>query len=409
MNIDYDDSRRAKEVTARAREFMDEVVLPMDRERPGGEHVSEETVQKLRAKAREYNLYAPQMPEKYGGMGLDFIDALPVFEEVGRSLVGPMALRLDAPDEGNMHMLEIAGTEAQKEEWLQPLVDGEIRSAFSMTEPKQGGGADPKMIKTHAEKDGDEWVITGHKWWTSQAVESELLLVLARTDQDRHPYEGCSMFIVSKDTPGVDIKRNVPHLGNYPAHMSHCEVTYDHVRVPEANVLGDLHGGFQLAQQRLGPARLTHCMRYSGMAMRALDVAKAYMNEREAFGDRLTEKQALRFDIAEAEMDLHAARAIVRHAADEVSAGREARVPVSMCKVFTANVVQDVIDTALQVCGGNGIGKDLPLADFYEYVRHFRIVDGPDEVHKRVVARGSFEDIDPVEVSGITTYEEPGA
>ena len=406
MNFEYNDSETARKVASRAREFMDEVVLPLDRERPGSEPVSDETIYELRETAREYDVYAPQMPKEYGGMGLDFRDALLVFEEAGRSLIAPPAFRVDAPDEGNMHLLEIAGTEAQKDEWLRPLVAGEINSAFSMTEPTPGGGADPKMLKTTAELDGDEWVIDGHKWWTSNAIEAEVFIVLARTDQDAHPYSGCSTILVPADVEGLTIERSIPHLGEYPVEMSHAEVKYDDVRVPKENLLGDEGEGFTLAQKRLGPARLTHCMRYSGMANRALEVAKAYMDEREAFGGKLMEKQSLRFDLAEAATNLHAAQAMVRHAADLVASGDEARIPVSMCKLFTANVTQDVIDTSLQVCGANGIGKDLPIADFYEYVRQFRIVDGPDEVHKRIVARNLFEEIRDEEMEFLTVYDE---
>lgn len=406
MDIAYNDSETAREVASRARTFMDEVVLPLDRERPGGEQVSQETIDELREQAREYDVYAPQMPEEYGGMGLDFRDAMLVYEEAGRSLIAPPALRVDAPDEGNMHLLEIAGTDEQKEEWLRPLVEGEINSAFAMTEPMDGAGADPKMIRTTAELDGDEWVIDGHKWWTSNAVEAGVFIVLARTDQDTHPYSGCSMILVPADADGLDITRSIPHIGDPPVEMSHAEVKFRDVRVPKENLLGGEGEGFTLAQKRLGPARLTQCMRYSGMANRALEVAKAYMNEREAFGDKLTEKQSLRFDLAEAATKLHAAQSMVRHAAELVASGEEARIPVSMSKNFTANVTQDVIDTSLQVCGANGIGKDLPIAEFYEYVRQFRIVDGPEEVHKRIIARELFDDIRDEEMNFVTRYEE---
>jgi acyl-CoA dehydrogenase len=406
MDIGYNDSEAAERVASRTQEFMDEVVLPLDRELPGGETVSQETIDELREQAREYDVYAPQMPEEYGGLGLSFRDALLVFEEAGRSLLGPPALRVDAPDEGNMHLLEIAGTEAQKDEWLRPLVDAKINSAFSMTEPTPGGGSDPKTIKTTAELDGDEWVINGHKWWTSNAIEAEVFIVLARTDQESHPYSGCSTILVPTDAAGLDIVRDIPHLGDYPVNMSHAEVKYDDVRVPKENLLGKEGEGFTLAQKRLGPARLTHCMRYSGMARRAIEVAKAYMSERETFGDTLTNRQSLRFDLAEAETNLHAAQSMIRHAADLITSDEEARIPVSMCKIFTANVTQDVIDTSLQMCGANGIGKDLPIADFYEYVRQFRIVDGPDEVHKRTVARELFDEIHEEEMESLTRYEE---
>ncbi|WP_247000000.1 acyl-CoA dehydrogenase family protein [Halosolutus gelatinilyticus] len=403
----YDDSDQARELAQRAHDLMEEVVLPIERERAGGTAVSNGTVAELREAAREYGVYAPQISEPHGGMGIDFRDALPVFEEAGRSVLGAIAMRVDAPDEGNMHLLELAGDETQKEQYLEPLVAGDIKSGFSMTEPMQGAGSDPKMIRTTAEKDGDEWVIDGHKWWTTQGVEADVLFVLARTDEDAHPYQGCSIFVVPADADGVEIVRNVPHMGGGARSESHAEIVYDGVRVPEEHLLGELNEGFTHAQERLGPARLTHCMRFSGMAQRSLDIAKAYTSEREGFGSTLSDKQALRHRIADAETRLHVARTAIRDAADRISAGDQARVPVSMCKVFTANVAQDAIDLAVQCCGANGIGKDLPLSDFYESVRQFRIVDGADEVHRRVIARNAFEDVDEAELEPVTRFGEP--
>jgi acyl-CoA dehydrogenase len=402
--MEYHDSDRARELAADVREFVDEEAIPVEREWLGNGPVPDDVVEELREKARERDLYAPQISEEHGGLGLEFQDVLPLFEEAGRSLLGPLALRVDAPDEGNMHTLEMFGTEEQKAEWLDPLVDAEIHSGFSMTEPMQGGGSDPKMIETTAEKEGDEWVINGHKWWTTQGSEADVLLVMARTDQEAHPYEGCSIFLVPSDTDGVDYQRDIPHVGGKFRGASHAEIIYDDVRIPEENLLGEENAGFAIAQKRLGPARLTHCMRFSGMAQRSLEVAKAYTSEREGFGSALSEKQSLRYEIADAETRLHAARTMVRHAAREISEGREARVPVSMAKVFTANVAQETVDLSIQCCGGNGIGKDLPLADFYENVRAFRIVDGADEVHKRVIARDAFEDIDESELDPVTRF-----
>ncbi|MFC7197929.1 acyl-CoA dehydrogenase family protein [Halospeciosus flavus] len=406
MDLRYDDSERAKEFAEKTREFIDEVVLPVERDVLGEGPVSEAVVDELREEAQEYGVYAPHLPEEYGGHDLSYRDMLPVFEEAGRSLLGATAVRVDAPDEGNMHTLEMFGTEEQKEEWLRPLVQGEARSGFSMTEPSPGAGSDPKMIQTTAEKDGDEWVIDGHKWWTTQGTEADVLIVMARTDQDAHPYSGCSLFLVPADTEGVNVVRDIPHTGGGVTGVGHAEIEYDNVRVPESALLGELNEGFTHAQQRLGPARLTHCMRYSGMAERALDVAKAYVTEREAFDGPLSEKQSVRFNVAEAEMKLHAIRTMVRHAARQIEAGEEARIPVSMAKVFAANATQEIIDDALQMCGGSGISKDLPIADFYESVRQFRIVDGADEVHKRVIARAAFDDpeIDPEELTNLPTF-----
>ncbi|MFB6155392.1 MAG: acyl-CoA dehydrogenase family protein [Haloferacaceae archaeon] len=402
----YDDPERGAELAARTRTFVDEVVVPAEREVLGEGPVDADRVAELREEARDRGIYAPQMPEEYGGRGLDFRAALPVFEAAGRSLLGPTALHVEAPDEGNMHLLELVGTADQRERWLRPLVAGEVRSAFAMTEPMQGAGSDPKMLRAVAREEGDEWVLTGHKWWTTQGSEADVFVVLARTDRDAHPYEGCSLFLVPADADGVDVVRDIPHLGEGVTGLSHAEVKFDGVPVPAENLLGDRDAGFAHAQERLGPARLTHCMRFSGMAARALDIAAAYVTAREAFGDAVAEKQAVRHRVADLETRLHAARTVVRHAADEIAAGGEARVPVSMSKVFTANVTQDAVDAALQFCGGNGVGRDLPLADFYEAVRQFRVVDGTDEVHRRVVARDAFADVDEGELEAVVRYDE---
>ena len=404
--VSFTDSAEAEALADRAHELMEDVVLPKERELASGMAASESTIEELQDAAKEYGVYAPQIDEAYGGMGYAFRDALPTFEEAGRSILGAQAMRIAAPDEGNMHLLELHGSELQKEEYLKPLVEGDISSGFSMTEPMQGGGSDPKMLKTTAEKDGDEWVINGHKWWTTNGIGADILLVFARTDQESHPYEGCSVFIVPSDADGVEIVRNIPHVGPKIENHGHAEIKYNEVRVPEEHLLGEEGEGFKHVQERLGPARLTHCMRYSGMAERSLEIAKAYMSEREAFGETIADKQAPRQEIAERETELAAARALVRQAADEIAAGSEARISVSMAKVFTANATQDAIDTALQYCGGNGIAKDLPISDFYESVRQFRLVDGADEVHLRTIARESFEDVHTEELEPVTRYEK---
>ena len=390
--MEYHDSQRATELADRAEAFIDEVVIPTEREHLGGGPVDDDVMAELRAEARDREIYCPQIDEEWGGMGEAFRDVLPLFEQAGRSLLGAAAMRVDAPDEGNMHTLELVGTDEQKEAWLAPLVAGDIRSAFGMTEPMQGGGSDPKMLSSRAELDGDEWVINGHKWWTTQGSHADVILAMVVTDPDAHPYQGASIILVPTDADGVEIVRDIPHLGPDMDGHGHAEVQFNDVRVPEENLLGELNNGFTIAQQRLGPARLTHCMRFSGMAMRSLDIAKAYITEREAFGTSLADKQALRHRIADKHIELHGARTMIRHAAREITEGEEARIPVSMAKVYTANVTQEAIDLAIQCCGGAGMSRDLPLADFYEGVRSFRIVDGADEVHRRVVARHAFED-----------------
>ncbi|THE64366.1 acyl-CoA dehydrogenase [Salinadaptatus halalkaliphilus] len=407
--MEYHDSEKATEVAGRVEDFMEEVVLPREREALAtGEKITMDEIEDFWDQAKERDLFAPQVPEEYGGQGLDFSDMLPSFEQVGRSLIGALAIRANAPQEGNMHTLEMVGTEKQKEEWLRPLVQGDIQTAFAMTEPKQGGGSDPKMLQSTAVKDGDEWVINAHKWWTSDGMDADYYLLMARTDLDAHPYEGTSIIMVPREADGVEVVRNVPHLGGHgitEREGGHAEMKFDNVRVPVENTIGEENAGFEIAQMRLGGGRLTHCMRYSGMAERSLEVAKAYLSEREAFGSTLEEKQALRHRIADAETRLHAARCMVRHAARELDRS-DARIEVAMAKMFTANVTNEAIDLALQCCGGNGIGKDLPIAHFYENVRSFRIVDGADEVHRRSIARWAFEDIDETEVENALQFDE---
>jgi len=254
-SMEYNDSDAGRELGDRARAFMDEVVLPVEREHPGGEAVSQDVIKELREEAREREVYCPQIAEVHGGLGYDFRDVLPLFEQAGRSLLGGPAMRVAAPDEGSMHTIEPVGTDAQREQWLEPLVAGEINSAFSMTEPQPGGGSDLKILKTTAEKDDGEWIINGHKWWTTMGTEADVLIVMARTDMDAHPYSGTSLFLVPADDDGVEIVRDIPHLGPSIVHLSHAELKYDDVRVPEENLLGTENKGFTHAQQRLGPAR----------------------------------------------------------------------------------------------------------------------------------------------------------
>jgi acyl-CoA dehydrogenase len=404
--MEYHDSAEAKELAAQARTFMDEVVIPAEQDLLAGEPFDESLVEALREEARERGIYCPQIDEEYGGMGYEFADVLPLFEQAGRSLLGATAMRVDAPDEGNMHTLELVGTEEQKEEYLKPLVAGEFRSGFSMTEPRAGAGSDPKMMRTVAEKDGDEWVIDGHKWWTTQGTEADFFIVMARTDMGAHPYQGTSLFLVDADADGVEIVEGTPHLGQDMVPESHAEIRYDGVRVPDSALLGTENKGFVHAQQRLGPARLTHCMRFTGMAARALTIAKTYMSDRDAFDSKLSDKQAQRYAIADMETRLHAVRTMVRHSARQITEGHEARIPVSMSKVFAANTTQEAIDLAIQCCGGAGISRHLPLADFYNAVRAFRIVDGADEVHKRVIARDALDEekLRPEELENLPTF-----
>lgn len=359
--------------------FVRDEVIP--READGDAAVDE-----LREKARRAGIYGPQLPREYGGLALGTIAMCVIFETCGRSFLGPLALHCSAPDEGNMHLLLHFASDEQRERYLRPLAEGRIRSCFAMTEPAPGAGSDPTMMQTRAVRAGDEWEITGRKWFTSGADGATFAVTMAITDPGVPAHRGTSVFLVPTDTPGYRLIRSIPTMGDHFA-GGHGEVEFDRVRVPQSALLGKLDDGFRMAQLRLGPARLTHCMRWLGVAQRALDIAVARAKEREAFGKKLAEHEAMQWMIADSEIELHASRMMVLHAAWKHEQGDEIRHESSICKVFVAEAVNRVIDRAIQICGALGITKDLPLEQFYREARAFRIYDGPSEVHRMVIAR----------------------
>lgn len=407
--MEYDDSPEASAVAERTREFVSEVLVDVEREMREETSLPPERVDALRERAREYGVYGPGIPEEYGGLGLSFRDQVPVIEAAGRTRIGADAINAPPwPDEAGVYALQLAATEPQRERWLRPLAEGEIRSALSMTEPTDGGGSDPTMIGTTAEREGDGWVLDGHKWWVTQGGDADVVLVFARTDPSAPVHRGISCLIVPTDAEGVEVTRDIAHMSDHVVgEPVHSEIVFDGVRVPEGNVLGEVDDGFAFFQRVLDHSRTWLGLHKIGMAERALDVAKAYADERTAFGERLAEKQALRFEVAEAETDLHSMRLLGRDVARKMTAGEDCRTDVAMFKYRCANVVQDVVDRAVQMCGANGVGEDLPLSDFYTNVRAFRIYDGADAVFKTVIAREAFEDVDPSEVEPISRFGEP--
>jgi acyl-CoA dehydrogenase len=312
-----------------------------------------------------------------------------IFEAAGRSPLGPVALNCAAPDEGNMHLLLRAATPQQRSRYLDPLARGEIRSCFAMTEPAPGAGSDPTMLSTRAERRGDRWVINGKKWFTSGAQGAAFAIVAAVTDSSLPAKSGVTLFLVDAGTAGFHIVRPIPTMTS-GGPGGHCEVHFADCSVHEEQVLGGLGNGFKLMQIRLGPARLTHCMRWIGAAQRSLEIATDYATNRRAFDKFLSEHQAVQWMLADSVIELHASRLMVLHAAWKLEHGDEARQETSMCKVFVAEAVGRVIDRAIQVCGAMGISRDLILERFYRDVRAFRIYDGPSEVHRMVIARQLF-------------------
>ena len=342
----------------------------------------------LHAQARAAGLFLPHLGADWGGLGLNWRECAVVFEEAGRSLLGPQALNCAAPDEGNMHLLAHVATLAQQERYLRPLAAGEIRSCFAMTEPAPGAGADPSLLQTRADRCDGGWLLTGRKWLITGAIGAAFAIVMARTGELRGR-SGATMFLVDTSNPGFRIVRQVPTTDNATP-GGHAEVELADCAVGDDAVLGEVGKGFDYAQVRLGPARLTHCMRWLGAARRAMEFAIAYAAQRPAFGVRLADHQGVQWPLADSAIELHAARLMVWHAAWLLDQGEPAREETSMAKVFVAETVDRVIDRAQQVCGGLGVTDDGPLAMLASESRPFRIYDGPSEVHRMSIARRLF-------------------
>jgi acyl-CoA dehydrogenase len=373
-----------QELRGRYRAFMEQHVYPNEQALRSDDAG---VIESLRGKAKEEGLWAPHVPPEAGGTGQGFLAYAHLNEEIGRSTYAQLVFGCQAPDAGNAEILFMFGTEAQKDRWLAPLVAGEIRSFFSMTEPEVPG-SDPTTLRTTAVRDGDEWVIDGHKWFSSGADGAAFGIVMAVTDPDGEPHRRASQIIVPADTPGVEIVRPVPVLGHAGKGWStHCEVWYRGVRVPVENTLGEPGDGFRIAQKRLGPGRIHHVMRWLGQMQRAFELLCSYSLEREAFGSRLADKQTVQNWIADSAAEIHACRLMTLDAAHKIDGGDEARVEVSVIKYYAARVLHDVIDRAIQVHGARGLTDETPLAEMYANARAARIYDGPDEVHRMVVSR----------------------
>ncbi len=344
----------------------------------------------LRARAKALGLWAPFLPERHGGRGLALVHFAEVSAILGRSPVGHYVCNCQAPDVGNMELLLSHGTEAQQAQWLAPLAAGGMRSCFAMTEPDRAG-SNPTWLDTRAVRVGDEYALHGHKWFTTGADGAAFAIVMAVTDPDALPHRRASQLIVPMDAPGVELVRNISVMGEPGSdHASHAELRFHDVRVPVANRLGDDGAGFALAQERLGPGRIHHCMRWIGICDRAFELMCRRAVSRELGpGDLLASRQAVQHAIADSRAEIHAARLMVRDAAARVAAegSHGAREEISLIKFFVAGVLQRVLDRAIQVHGALGLTDDLPLAYWWRHERGARIYDGADEVHKTVVAR----------------------
>jgi acyl-CoA dehydrogenase len=374
-------------ILARAREFLDARVIPAERALDGS---IDELMAPIRAEAKAAGLWLPQMSTRHGGMGLSLLEHGLLSEVLGRSPLGNYALNCQAPDAGNMEILAEYGTRAQRERFLEPLLAGETRSCFAMTEPDKAG-SNPVWLGTTARREGDDYVLDGHKWFTTAADGAAFAIVMAVTEADAAPHKRASMLIVPTDTPGFERVRNIPIMGE-AGHgwASHAEVRFSGCRVPAANMLGFPGAGFLIAQARLGPGRIHHCMRWIGICERAFAMMCERAATRElAPGKFLGEKQTVQNWIAESRAEIDAARLAVLHAAWRIDAvgQKAARVEVSAIKFHVAKVLRDVLERAIQTHGALGITDDTILSFFYRHERGAQIYDGPDEVHKSVVAR----------------------
>lgn len=377
---EVDDFRR------RVRAFVEDRLIPLEKD-PATfdeqETIRADLLQTVRGEVKRAGLWAPQIPKQYGGQGLDIVGMAACYEEMNRSLFGPVCFNCAAPDDGTMIALNKVLPEAQKARWLQPIIDGEVQSSFCMTEPHPGAGSDPSMMITRAEKRGDKWVVYGRKWFITGAAKAKHFILLARTSDD--PRNGLTAFLFHADQPGWQIERRIGIMGPED-HGGHCELVFRGLEIPEENVILKPGDGLKFTQIRLGPARLTHCMRWTGLARRALEVAAAYITERKSFGIGLHQHEGVQWMLGDAAMQVDIGRLLTMRAAWLLDQGERAQKEISMAKVVVSEALHHAVDTAIQLCGASGYSKDLPLEWIYRYARLARIGDGASEVHKMVLA-----------------------
>jgi acyl-CoA dehydrogenase len=385
--MDFTLTPEIEDIRLRTRAFVETHVLPLEAQRENydaHENIRDEVLAPVRQKAKAAGLWAPQSPKEFGGMALPITAWAVMYEEAARSIFGPLACNCMAPDDGNMNLLARVATEAQKERWLRPIVEGRVRSSFAMTEPAPGGGSDPGMIRTHAEKKGDKWVIRGRKWFITGADGAEHFILIARTSDDAR--RGLTAFLYHRDQPGWRILRRIPIMGP-EEHGGHCELEFDGLEVADENVLMKVGDGLKVTQIRLGPARLTHCMRWLGFAKRCLEIAQEYVDRREGFGIKLADRESVQIKLGQVAHQIQIGRLLTMHAAWKLDQGDRARKEVSMAKVHVADTLHNAADVAIQLNGARGYSKDTILEWVYRYARAARLVDGASEIHNMVLAR----------------------
>ncbi len=393
--MDFELTDRCKELQERLQSFMDDRVYPAEAvyeeqlRSSGDPHFDPPVLEELKAHARDAGLWNLFHPHEAWGPGLANAEYAPLAEIMGRSHIASEACNCSAPDTGNMEVLTVFGTPEQQDRWLRPLLDGEIRSAFAMTEPAVAS-SDATNIEMRIEHDGDDYVLNGRKWWASGAMRKrcEIMIVMGKTDPEAHRYRQQSMILVPRDTPGVKVLRNLPVFG-YADQEGHAEIDFDNVRVPASNLIANEGDGFLIAQSRLGPGRIHHCMRAIGAAERALELMCRRASERVTFGQPIATRGNIQDWIAESRVEIEMARLLTMKAAwlmDTVG-NKHARMEIAAIKVAAPAVALRVVDRAIQVHGGGGVTEDFPLAMMYAHLRTLRLADGPDEVHKATIAR----------------------
>ncbi len=385
--MDFELSPEIEDLRRRIGGFVAEHIMPLEQD-PASydehENIRLDLLEDLRGKVKAAGLWAPQMPVARGGQGLSVVGMAACYEAMGRSIFGPVAFNCAAPDDGNMIVLEKVASDAQKERWLQPIADGKVRSAFAMTEPAPGAGSDPSMMRTKAERRGDTWLVNGEKWFITGAGVAEHFILIAKTSDDNR--RGLTAFLVPRDRPGLTVGRRIPIMGP-EEHGGHCELKIENLEIPDGDRLMEVGQGLKLTQIRLGTARLTHCMRWLGMAKRALEIAAPYVAERESFDMTLAEHEGVQWMLGEAAMAIELGRLLTMKAAFKLDRGDFARKEISMAKVQASETLHKAVDTAIQLLGARGYSKDTCLEWMYRYARQARLVDGASEVHKMVLAR----------------------
>jgi len=385
--MDFTISPRIEDFRARIARFVEDEIMPLEGDTSAWDdhgNIATDRAEPLRALARQQGLWNLQLSPETGGQGLGRVGMAVCYEEMNRSIFGPCIFNSAAPDDGNMMVLDQLGTQAQKERWLKPVAEGRVRSAFAMTEPAPGAGSDPGMMQTVARRAGDKYIVTGRKWFITGAEGAQHFILIARTSDD--PRRGLTALLFDRDQPGWRIERRIPIMGP-EEHGGHCELVFDGLEIPAENVLLEEGRGLKVTQVRLGTARLTHCMRWLGLAKRCVEIARQYAETREGFGVRLAERESIQIKLGDLAMGIETGRLLVMKAAWELDQGSFAKKEVSMAKIHVANLLHKAADVAIQINGARGYSTDTVLEWIYRYARQARLVDGADEVHQMVLNR----------------------